>query len=323
MNVRASRFVAAVAAAFGLAALAAPVARAVPVELNVTSLRAIRPYAPVKDKPDDVSYLLVTGVAKGKELEPAKLPKDGTFQANKRKQAVDAKKPLPLWTGDLADGEFALLTITLFHGTGADAAKVKAFADKKAAGEKAVAARSAAKLASADEQAKLAEATLAAHKELIKNVRQLFPADKPEADHYGGQFTVVAWNNGGKIVNRLDPVGLTFGEHYGTKEKVYTKLKYTRQNVFVQDESGDWSEQQLLPLSDDDSAVRVKMLETVKVGPGNEASDYKVTDYLAELQVKADGKPVLWQLGGAEMGGTSDLHYYWAFAETKKEKAKK
>ena len=61
---------------------------------------------------------------------------------------------------------------------------------------------------------------------------------------------MLVWNNG-QALQRLDPVGLSFGEHYGVDPKIYTKIKNTRSNVMVKDDTGDWSEQQLTPLTDD------------------------------------------------------------------------
>jgi hypothetical protein len=124
----------------------------------------------------------------------------------------------------------------------------------------------------------------------------------------------MVWNNGGKIVKRLDPVGLTFGEHYGTNEKIYTKLKYTRPNVLEKDEAGDWNEVQFAPVDDEEpTVVRVKMLETEYVPDGDQKLR-KVTDYLLDVRVQAAGKPLEWELGGEETG-TSTLHTYWEYAE--------
>ena len=39
-----------------------------------------------------------------------------------------------------------------------------------------------------------------------------------------------------------------------------------------------------------------------------------VTDYLADLQVSAGGKPVEWKLGGENVGPTQ-THMWWDFAE--------
>jgi hypothetical protein len=320
MNVRATRFLAsrwsaAVAAVVGLAALAAPAAHAVPVSVDLTGLMAAGVYNE-KSSGDDQAYFLLTGSAKGKALEPAKLPKESAWTVARKKPAADAKKPVALWSGDLADGEFAVLTFTLFQGAGSDDAKLKAYAGQLAAAAKAVPAAAGAKLASPEEAVKLSTDLLKAQRAVVTDVKKTFSREA-KTDHFGGQFTVLTWNNGGKVWNRVDPVGLTFGEHYGTKEKVYTKIKNTRQNVLVQDETGDWSEQALLPLNDEETGLRVKMLEAEKVGDAK-----KVTDYVAEVTVKADGKPVPWKLGGEEMG-PSDIHAYWNFAETKVPKVKK
>jgi hypothetical protein len=312
MNLRVSRFLPAVAALLALGSIAS-VSQAVPVSVDLTAVRVMQPFAEKKDASDD-AYLIVTGVAKGKPLAMSKI---GPWSLSRKKSAdVTDKKPAALWTGDLADGEFAEVTVTLFHGKGDDA-KIKDFVAKLADAEKKAAGLAAPKLASADDEKKLATDLLAAHREVITNIKKLFSREL-KTDHYGGQLTMITWNNGGKIVNRLDPVGLTFGEHYGKKEKIYTKIKNTRQNVLIPDETGDLAEKWLGPVDDDEVTVRVKMLETEKRGD----DEYKVCDYLVELQVKANGKPILWTLGGEKLG-ISDLHTYWEYATSKPEKVKK
>jgi hypothetical protein len=310
MNVR--RYVAAMAALFGAVALAAPVAQATPVSLDLTGLRAIQTYD-LKDRADDQAYLVVTGIAKGKELEPTRVPKDGVWTAGPKKSPVEGEKSLPLWSGDLADGEFAVLTVTLVQGKG-DAAALKAYLDKKAEAEKAVAARGGAKLASADALNALAKDLLKAHREVvIKSAKETLGGHAKNTDHFGGQFTVITANVGGKVLKRIDPVGLTFGEHFGDKEKVYSKIKRTRENVFMKDDAGDWSMVRLEPTTDDGDGIRVKMLESEFVTyEGKEMKN--VTDYLAEVKVKVDNMPTIWRLQGEELG-KSDIHSYWEYAE--------
>ena len=67
------------------------------------------------------------------------------------------------------------------------------------------------------------------------------------------------------------------------------------------------------PLNDEETAVRVKMLETEMTKAGERPVRH-VTDYLADVQVKADGKTLKWKLGG-EVLGISDMHTYYDFAE--------
>jgi hypothetical protein len=282
----------------------------VPVDVNLVALHAIQTYA-LDEKEDDQVYLLVSGVAGGKDVNQ-RLPKEGTLPANVKKPPVTKKKPASLWKGELADGEFALLTVVLMQGKGADAAKLKAFADARAAAETKVAERSKKTLAE-DDVKKLAEGTVKAQQAALKDVKKTFSRDK-QTDHFGGLFNIFLWNNNGKLVKRLDPVGLTFGEHYGTDEKIYTKLKYTRPNVLVQDDGGEWSQVQLEPLSEDQKTIRVKMLENEFLKkPGGETVR-NTTDYLAELQVLANGKPSLWELAGEQVGPGA-LHTYWDWAE--------
>ena len=159
----------------------------------------------------------------------------------------------------------------------------------------------------------MAAETLKAHKALIKGVKQIVGGSEKKTDHYGGQFTLLLWNNGGKIVKRLDPVGLTFGEHAGIDVKTYTKIKRTRRNVMMKDDAGEWYEEEMLMLNDEENAIRVKMLDTEYVK--KDGKDFKnVTDYLAEIQVKSDGKALKWKLGGENLG-ISDVHSWWDWAD--------
>ena len=112
---------------------------------------------------------------------------------------------------------------------------------------------------------------------------------------------------------RLDPVGLTAGEHFGTKEKIYTKLKNTRPNVMVRDAKGELAEQSLPAISDDGLTIRAKMLETEFVKTP-ERLVQNTTDYLADLQLIVNGKPAKWNLSG-EHPGPDDVHIYWDWAE--------
>lgn len=308
MNARLSRLVASLAVLFGLAS--AQSLHAATVTVDLTRLIAIQTYA-LEDKADDEAFVILTGVAAGKELDFQKLPVNGAWKIGPRTPAVEPEKPLALWKGDLADGQFAQLTITLFQGKGDDAT-VKGYLAKKAEAEKAVAGRTAAKL-TADEAKKLAADTLKAHRGVVTKIKEVVGGREKNTDHFGGQFTLTLWNNGGKLVKRLDPVGLTFGEHAGIDVKTYTKIKQTRRNVMMKDDSGEWYEEELLMMNDDENAIRVKMLDTEYVK--KDGKDVKnVTDYLAELQVKFDGKLAKWRLGGENLG-VSDIHAWWDWAE--------
>jgi hypothetical protein len=284
-------------------------ASAVPVSVDLSNLRAIQTY-PI-DKGEDQAYLLVTGVANGKEFSD-RVPKDKTWPISPKKPIATIKEPTNLWKGDLADGEFALVTVTLMQGKGADAAKIKEYLDKKAAAEKKVAERAKPKLTQTEYDT-LHDETLKVQQALIKDIKKIFSRDL-KTDHFGGQFNVVIWNNGGKIVKRVDPAGLTFGEHFGIDPKIYSKIKNTRANVMMKDEAtGEWSEVQVTPLNDDQDALRIKMLETELLKTGGDPTK-NTTDYLAEIQVKADGKALKWELNGIQSGPT-DLHTYWDYAE--------
>jgi hypothetical protein len=293
-------------AAFTLCACVLSSAQAVPVSVDLTSLRAIQTY-PI-DKGDDQAYVLVSGIANGKEFSD-RAPKDA-WTVGPKKPVATAKEPVTLWKGDLADGEFAVVGVTLMQGKGADAAKLKEYSDKKADAEKKAAARDKTKLAQGDFD-KLHDDLLKADAAFIKDIKKIFSREA-KTDHFNGLFTLILWNNGGKIVKRLDPVGLTFGEHFGTDAKLYTKIKNTRPNVMMKEENGEWSEQQLGPLSED-NGLRIKMteVELLKKGPPAEKN---TTDYLVEIQVKAAGQSLAWDLGG-EQPGPTEVHKWWDFAE--------
>jgi hypothetical protein len=291
-----------------LAGMALPAA-AVPVEVKLTSVRAIQTYTTDK-KGNDTAYLLVNGVAKGQAME-ARYPKEKTWEAGPKKAAVTEKAPISLWTGDLADGEFALVTVIVMQGKGEDAAKNKAFVASLTDAAKKV-AELGKKTLTADDAKALTAGVLKGQREVITKVKDTYAREK-NTDHFGGLFNVFVWNNGGTITKRLDPVGLTFGEDFGTDVKIYTKLKNTRDNVFVQADSGEWSAQSLAPVSDDQETVRVKMLETEFFKIDNREVK-NITDYLADIQVLADGKAQKWTLGG-EQPGPDEIHVFWDFAQ--------
>lgn len=302
----------------------APLARAaVPVEVKLESLRCIQTHA-LDMKAEDQVYAVVSGVAKGEPVSQ-RIPESGTLAAAPKKLPVS--EPVSLWKGELDNGQFAQLTFTLMvqpegEETG-DAAATKSFLDAIDAAGNSVAARSKPTL-TAEEMKALAEETLKAHREVIMNVKDTLDRLK-KTESFAGQFTITVLNDGGKIIKRLDPVGLTFGEHYGTDVKIYSKLKFTRNNVLVQDEGGQFFPQQLEPLSQDRTKVRVKMLETefVKKETGKTKDDgtpetrlvKNVTDYVAELSITAEDKPLDWSLGGENPSDKGPLHPYWDFAE--------
>jgi hypothetical protein len=298
-----------VAAAFAPAVRAGPV----PVKIDLPALRAIQLNNMNPDGEDDV-YLVVSGVAKGEEIHK-RLPETGTMKVAPKKPAFTPEKPGALWEGQLDDGEFAYVTVVLMQGEGKDEAKLKEFAGKLDEVAKKVEARSKKKFEGKSEDVdKLVEQTLAGQREVVTKVKDTFSREK-KTDHFGGLFNVLVWNNGGKITKRLDPVGLTFGEHHGIDAKIYTKLKYTRPNVLEKDQAGDWNEVQFAPVDDEDAVVvRVKMLETEYVKGDNDATTRKVTDYLTDVRVQADGKPLEWELAG-EQTGPGTLHTYWEYAE--------
>ena len=299
-------------------AFAAPV----PASVTLTSLRAILQNN-LDEKGEDQAYILVNGVAAGKDFQQ-RIPEAGkTLPSAQKKPPVTEKAPVTLWTGELNDGEFAIVTVSIFQGDGKDEALTKKYWDSIAAAEKTAPEYSKKTLTSDDFKAltggivkrQFAFGTLVkAERPVISKIKDTFNRAK-NTDHFGGLFNIVVWNDGTAIRKRLDPIGLTFGEHFGVDEKIYTKLKYTRNNVYIQDpKTGDWSNDQLAPLSDDEMTIHVKMLETelTKGKDGNPIR--KTTDYLADVQLLAKGKPVKWRLE-AEETGVDDIHRYWQYAD--------
>ena len=288
-------------------------AAGVPVTIQTTSIHGIQTYEMGQNATDQV-YLLLNGTTAGKPID-ARLPQgNATLPAGEKQPAVDSDKPLTLWKGDLDNNQYVLLTVTLMQGKGQDQAKTKDYVGKIQAADKGVAELSKPTLSSADDLKKLAEDTVKAHQAVIKDIKKTFSRDQ-KTDHYGAQFTIIVWNNNGKLVKRLDPVGLTFGQHYGNDEKIYTKLKNTRNNVMVKDAQGQWGQQQMEPLNDDQTAIRVKGLETewVKQSAGNPIRH--VTDYLIEIQVLGpDNKPLTWNTED-EQTGIDAIHTYWNYAD--------
>lgn len=290
---------------------AASHAAAVPVSVDCTNLIDIQSYSLGEDASDQ-AYLLVTGTADGKPISE-RFPKTGAWTAAPKKAPVDPKNPVGLWKGELNDGQFAALTVTLLQGKGDDALNKK-YLDAMAAAEQKLPGWNGPTLASADDLKKLAEAKLKADQSVVTKIKDFYSREK-KTDHFGGQFTIILWNNNGKIVKRLDPVGLTFGEHYGNDIKIYSKLKNTRNNVLMKNEQGEWEEQQLEPTSDDQTGIRVKELETEYIKQPDGANPLRhTTDYLVEVKVTAGGKPPTWNTEG-EVTGVDAIHTYWQFAD--------
>ena len=284
-------------------------AAAIPVAVECTNLIDIQSYNLGEDASDQ-AYLLVTGSA-GSQSINERFPKTGAWTVAQKKSPVDPKNPVDLWKGDLDDGQYATLTVTMLQGKGDDALNKK-YLDALAAAEKTVAGLDAKTLASAADLKKLAEAKLKADQSVVTRIKDYY-SRAAKTDHFGGQFTLIVWNNNGKIVKRLDPVGLTSGEHNGIDPKVYSKLKNTRNNVMVKNEQNEWQELQLEPVSDDGNAIRVKELENEYVGSGKEKIRH-TTDYLVEVEVIAGGKPLSWTAEG-EVPGVDNIHFYWQFGD--------
>lgn len=310
-------------AVVGVIAPAARAADAVPVSVDITELRTMASYALEPGAPDDV-YAVVTGVAKGEPVN-MRLPKEGTWQVAPKKPGIVAPDKVNLWKGELADGEFVTLTVSLFQGKGEDEAPLKAYLAAKAEAEKAVAERSKKTLGSAEEFKKLVEGSQAAHQGLFKDDPKKFFSREKKTDHFNGQFNVTVWNDGGELQKRVDPLGLVYGEHFGEKEKLYSKIKFTKNNVLVPNETGDeFFLQVYAPVSDDGTGLRVKMLETeyVKTSPEDPVGQRNVTDYIVEVKVTdlsggGEGEALEWEEKGEHTNPKDprDIHKYWDWAE--------
>jgi hypothetical protein len=285
-------------------------AAAIPVSVDVSSIYSIQTYN-VGEKAVDQTYLLVDGVAAGKAID-ARFPHSGTWPAAPKQQPIETTKPLEVWKGQLDDGQYAVITVNLMLGKGEDAALNKQFTGKLTAA--ASSAWSKPTLASDDDMKKVATDTLKANKSVVTKIKDLYSREK-NTDHFGGQFTLVVWNHGGKLMKRVDPVGLTFGEDNGVDVKIYSKLKLTRNNVIAKNEKGQWEMVQLEPTNDDSTEIRVKTLETEMIPqPGGNPVRH-VTDYLIGLQVLGpDGKPVTWTTED-QQNNEDNIHVYWNYAD--------
>lgn len=284
-------------------------AAAVPITVDCTDVIDIQSFNLGEDASDQ-AYLLVTGHAAGQQIDE-RVPKSGTWAVAPKKMPIDAKNPVELWKGDLDDGQFAAITVTMLQGKG-DEALNKKYLDALGAAEQKVPAWDSKTLASADALKNLAEAKLKADQSVVSKIKDFYSRAK-NTDHFGGQFTIILWNNGGKIVKRLDPVGLTFGDHNGTDPKIYSKLKNTRNNVLMKNDQNEWEEQQVEPVSDDSNEVRVKELENEYVDQGGQKLRH-TTDYLVEIKVLASHKPLSWSTEG-EVTGIDAIHTYWLYAD--------
>jgi hypothetical protein len=286
-------------------------AAAAPVTIDCSSIHAIQTYN-VGESATDQAYLLVTGFADGKPVN-LRFPDTEGWKAGPKEVPITDKKPLELWKGSLDDGHYAVLTVTLMQGKG-DAAKDKELLDKLAAAEKGVAGLDKPSIGSADDLKKLAAGKLKADQSVISKIKDIYSRDK-KTDHYGGQFSLIVWNDRGKIQKRLDPVGLTFGEHNGLDVKIYSKLKNSRNNVVSKNDKGQWEELQYEPTNDDSTEVRVKELETEYIPQATGNPIRHVTDYLVGIEVIGpDGKPLTWTTED-QQNNEDTIHVYWNYAD--------
>jgi len=285
-------------------------AAAVPVTIECTDIITIQPYN-VGEGATDQAYLMVTGAAAGKPIE-GRFPQTGSWEAAPKKPAVNPKQPVTLWKGELDNNQYVLLTVVLMQGKGQDASKNQGFMSKLANAEKADTSKGT--LSSPDDLKKVAEDSIKAEQAVITKVKDTYSREK-KTDHYGALCNVIVWNQNGTLQKRLDPVGLTFGEHNGNDIKIYSKLKNTRNNVLSKDEKGEWEELQFEPTSDDSTEVRVKGLETEfipQAGGGNPLRH--VTDYLMGITVVGNGKPLTWTAED-QQNNQDAIHVYWNFAD--------
>jgi hypothetical protein len=300
------------AAGFGLLAAGASVASAagMPVTIDCSSIHAVQTYN-VGEAATDQCYLLVTGMADGKAID-ARFPDKEGWRAGPKDPPITDKKPLDIWKGDLDDGHYVVLTVTLMQGKGSD--KDKDLLGKLAAAEKGVAGLSSPTIGSADDLKKLALAKTKADQSVISKVKDMYSRDK-NTDHYGGQFSLIVWNDRGKLQKRLDPIGLTFGEHNGLDVKIYSKLKNTRNNVVSKNDKGQWEELQYEPTNDDSTEIRVKELETEYIPQATGNPVRHVTDYLVGVEVLGgDGKPLTWTTED-QQNNEDAIHVYWNYAD--------
>lgn len=294
-----------------LSGAVAAFAAAIPASVEISSITPIQTYNP-GETANDQAYVVVTGVAAGKPIAAARFPQTGAWTAAPKQPPIDSKKPVELWNGSLDDGQFALVTVTLFQGKGDDA-KIKEFEGKLEAANKGIAELGKPTLGSADDLKKLATEKVKADRAVISKIKDTFSREK-KTDHYGAQFSVILWNNKGKIAKRLDPVGLTFGEHNGLDVKVYTKLKNSRNNVIAKNEKGQWEMQQFEPTNDDSTEIRVKGLETEMIPQAGGNPLRHTTDYLIGVTAKAGGKALTWTVED-QQNNEDAIHVYWNYAD--------
>lgn len=279
----------------------------VKVELpNLRTIQSVRTPQPLRatddaNKADEV-YLLVTGVAKG-EAVAKQLPDGKTWKSSPKTPAVDAKSAVTIWEGKLEEGQFVALTVAAFAGKNEEAKRKEYFEKKAASDKKALAADIKDKAALDAVRKDLNKANVA----FFKAIGELYP--KGKADDYLGAYDVIIANVGGTIHKRVVPTGLLHGEHYGTGVKQYTKIKYTRENVLTKDSSGQFYEQQMEPLGENEESVRIKMTEVEKTGDKR-----AVTDYLTDVKILVGGKALKFVLAGDKPGPTI-VHDYWEWVE--------
>jgi hypothetical protein len=287
-------------------------AAAIPVEVDCSSITVVQTYN-LGEAATDHTYLLVSGMADGKAIS-GRFPKTGTWTAAAKQPPIDPKNPVDMWKGQLDNGQYAVLTVVLMQGEGKDEAKTKDLMSKLESAEKGVAGLSKPTLSSNDDLKKLATDKVKADQSVISKIKDIFSREK-NTDHYGALCSLIVWNNNGKLMKRLDPVGLTFGEHNGQDVKIYSKLKNSRNNVISKNEKGQWEMVQFEPTNDDSTEIRVKGLETEYVPQAGGANPLRhVTDYLLGITVKGGGKALTWTAED-QQNNEDAIHVYWNYAD--------
>ena len=287
-------------------------AAAIPVSVDVSSIYSIQTYN-VGEKAVDQTYLLVDGVAAGKAID-ARFPQTGAWPAAPKQQPIETGKPLEIWKGELDDGQYAVVTISLMLGKGENAALNKQFTGKLTAA--ASPAWSKPTLASDDETKKVATDTLKANKSVVTKIKDLYSREK-NTDHFGGQFTLVVWNHGGKLMKRVDPVRAHLRRR---QRRHFVKIIQAQAHPQqchrqkrkrpVGDGAARADQRRLRPKS----ASRRLETEMIPQAGGNPVRH--VTDYLIGLQVLGpDGKPLTWTSTEDQQNNEDNIHVYWNYAD--------
>lgn len=275
------------------------------ISVRCNWLCTIRPYSP--HETTDKAYLLVITDVAG-TTSAANLPEHGAWNSSQHAPAISVDKAVQLWKGVLQDGEYLTTTVILLYGDGDDDATRSLLVHGIEGCDKETLPAS---FGSDAAFGKAAACLHQSHNTFVRGIKNVSTRAESHA-HFGGECTMMFWNNKGTLVKRLYPVGAIVGKPNSDGDQLYAMLRNTERNVPVFRQGGWWI-RQLEPVSEDGEDIRVRCLQS-EASRSNGGGH--VTDYLMQFRVSvADQKKAIpWVLEDGHFG-IDALQAYWNYAD--------